>query len=149
MLIVFALWLANLVPGAASPIETPWENPAPYWPHQIEALNLAAKEQAATEESFRATLEEASTQATCSAKAEGIALVLSSSFTGDLDLLRKRGVLIDPVDPQALRNVPENAGTADGCSLALVKWPNEYAHDGSFKIFEPGPFGYTVIWGTN
>ena len=35
IVVLIALWLANLVPGAQSPLPVPWENPAPTWPHLV------------------------------------------------------------------------------------------------------------------
>lgn len=141
MLLIIALWLANLVPAAQSPLPTPWENPVPVWPHLVSEQDLReAVEQIKKEQHAEAVLR-------CEARAAGLADALNASTAGDFDGLRSVGILINPTEATALEDAPQN-DRRDSCSVALTNNPASLVYDAEIDLagsLEP----YTLVYKVN
>ena len=145
MLLIIAMWLANLVPAAQSPIPTPWENPVPFWPHLVSEAEAQAHVRAAVKKIKDEQHAEAVMR--CEARAEGLAAALNASTAGDFDGLRSVGILINPTEVTALEDAPQN-DRRDTCAVALTNNPASLVYDAEIDLtgsLEP----YTLVYKVN
>lgn len=143
--IILALWLANLVPAAESPLPTPWENPVPVWPHLVseeeaqEQVRIAVKK-IKDEHHAEAVMR-------CDARAAGLADALNASTAGDFDGLRAHGIQINPTEATALEDAPQN-DRRDTCSVALTNNPASLVYDAEIDL--TGSLDrYTLVYKVN